>query len=441
MPDHFPFYSEDKLKLETVTDKYATSAGNPSSGLGSKAVSPSVDEDVYQLAAWAAGLESFLVGGGLSYGGRGAAIGPEDHSRDLLIARDSLQRCARITHRLMASYQYDQKRIDVERYGISFEELRDLNKTLRELLFLAESLNRSERIETGEWREWANVLTERFAEAAAFSKFTALADSGGEEFLPEVLRKILSDGSGGDREEFEGVLPRFGRILRMLSIVRSMLDGDEPLKPALLIFSKVSEQIQELIGYLNHRIERAQGVDEDVIGTLDGAAYTASIELKKVVNQELAGLSAIRPATAVYARTESAYSLLNESFQQILTGFANQFSPGVNELQLFPNFAEKLDRSVKLRKKLQEMLDLVQAAEREPDKGKTTKLNESLLKYTEETVGYLFYKDTETFERFVEEILVTRQKKDLVPILHRFGAYLETLLSQVNMRAVLQGQS
>ena len=54
-----------------------------------------------------------------------------------------------------------------------------------------------------------------------------------------------------------------------------------------------------------------------------------------------------------------------------------------------------------------------------------------------QTVRFLFYKDTETIERFIEEILVTKQNKDLVPILHRFGAYLETLLGQVNMRGVL----
>jgi len=49
----------------------------------------------------------------------------------------------------------------------------------------------------------------------------------------------------------------------------------------------------------------------------------------------------------------------------------------------------------------------------------------------------LFYKDTETVERFIEEVLVTTDKKDLVPILHRFGAYIETLFGQVNMRTVL----
>ena len=57
--------------------------------------------------------------------------------------------------------------------------------------------------------------------------------------------------------------------------------------------------------------------------------------------------------------------------------------------------------------------------------------------YDKDTISFLFYKDRETVERFIEEVLVTRNKKDLVPILHRFGAYIETLFGQVNMRVVL----
>jgi hypothetical protein len=53
-------------------------------------------------------------------------------------------------------------------------------------------------------------------------------------------------------------------------------------------------------------------------------------------------------------------------------------------------------------------------------------------------VPSLFYKDRESVERFVEEILRTHDRKDLVPILHRFGAYLETLFGHVNNRTVLR---
>ncbi len=305
-------------------------------------------------------------------------------------------------------------------------------------LMLAESLNRSESLDLTEWNAWCKVFLERFADVPAYSKLIALTESGGDEYLPALLRDTIYGSLDRYRPEYEAILPRFGQILRLLEIVGKMLAADEPLKPALLIFARINEMIQDLISYLNHRVERSADQTDEFTGSLDGAAYMASLELKKVVQQELAGLTIVRPATTVYARTEAAHALLTESFQQILTGFARQIDPKTDALALFPNFEVKLERSLKLRQEIYDVLKLVQRAEADPEKSNISVLNNALLSYMDETVHFLFYKDTETIERFVEEILVTNQKKDLVPILHRFGAYLETLFAQVNMRAVLE---
>lgn len=382
---------------------------------------------VYELGAWAAGIESFLSGGGGSFGDKGATPSQADHKRELRIARGALQRCSNLAFRILAS--------DAAGSVVTIDDLRSFSSAVRDVLLLTGSISRGEGVSISEWNAWCRAVRDRFASEPAFEKLAALADAGGMEYLPERLQMLI--GKGG-HAEFEAILPRFGRILRLLSIVGEMLYADEPLKPTLLIFSKVSEQTQELIRYLNHRIERSSGSDAEFIGSLDGAAYTASIELKKVVNQELSGLAAIRPSTTVYARTEAAHALLTESFQHILTGFARQFDPQVDAFALFSNFGEKLERSFALRAELYKNLKLVQVTEKDPDKRNITALNASLTAFLSGSLGFLFYKDTETFERFVEEILVTRQKKDLVPILHRFGAYIETLLAQVNMRAVLE---
>jgi hypothetical protein len=64
-------------------------------------------------------------------------------------------------------------------------------------------------------------------------------------------------------------------------------------------------------------------------------------------------------------------------------------------------------------------------------------LRAKVKEFIEKSLRLLHYKDGETFERFAEEIEAASEKKDLVPILHRFGAYLETLFGQVSMRSVL----
>jgi hypothetical protein len=79
----------------------------------------------------------------------------------------------------------------------------------------------------------------------------------------------------------------------------------------------------------------------------------------------------------------------------------------------------------------------VQEAEANAGKDRVETMRNTLELFTHEAYHFLYYKDKETLDRFMEEIQLTSNPKDLVPILHRFGAYLETLLGQVSMRAVL----
>jgi hypothetical protein len=283
------------------------------------------------------------------------------------------------------------------------------------------------------------LLSHRLNAVRAFSHLIANAEKAGEKFLPPKLRALIDSSKpmSAEYSELALVLPRFARILKWLSVVGRMLEADEPLKPALLIFSRVNEQIFEMTAYINNRLERFPDEEAELFASLDAASYTASIELKKVYSQELSGLARLRPSPSIYARMETAHSLLNEGFQQILAGFAQLVDPKTDILDLFPNFAIKLDQSLTLRRELWRVSDVVQAAEKNPQKSEIEKLHKTLNEMMKGTVRFLFYKDTETVERFVEEILVTKQNKDLVPILHRFGAYLDTLIGQVNLRAVL----
>src|SRR5439155_18722251 len=177
------------------------------------------------------------------------------------------------------------------------------------------------------------------------------AELTSEQCLPEALTKLAAAGgrSSIEKVELDMILPRFAMILKWLSVIGKMLERDEPLKPALLIFSRVNEQIFELISYLNLRLERFPNDEAEMFASLDAASYIASIELKKVYSQELAGVADLRPSPSIYARMETAYSLLNESFQQMLAGLAGLLDPGADVFALFPSFRVKLERSLVLR--------------------------------------------------------------------------------------------
>jgi hypothetical protein len=151
----------------------------------------------------------------------------------------------------------------------------------------------------------------------------------------------------------------------------------------------------------------------------------------------LNGLASIRPSPSVYARIETAYALLNDSFQQTLVNFARLTDPHLDARTVFPDFQLKFEQSIVLRRDLHRILQIVQTTEQQPEADFLVELHRELRAFLETSLHFLFYKDKETVERFVEEILITADKKDLVPILHRFGAYLETLFGQVNMRTLL----
>lgn len=426
-------FLEDKVGIRVDTDASAAARKR-------KMTTPVTgDALITELGIWLSGLESFLASGQGVFSDVDTK-GGSDTNREFRVVHSAVQKCSMLTARILSSSGGIASAQAAVINDIKFGELTALAAVLRDSALLNEGLINSTSLGAGEWRAWSGMMSNRFAGQPAFLKLIRHAESEGDKFLPEPLYGLaVNDGFlSPEHAELAMVLPRFGRILLWLDVIGRMLEADEPLKPALLIFARVNEQVFGLTNYINNRLERFPNEEAEMFATLDAAAYTASIELRKVYTQELSGLSRMRPSPSIYARMETAYSLLNEGFQQMLTGFAKHLDPGVDIFQLFPNFGAKLEQSLALRKELWSVVSLVQAAESSPETAKIEAMDKALLKFMKGTARHLFYKDTETVERFVEEILVTKQNKDLVPILHRFGAYLETLFGQVNLRAVLE---
>ncbi len=396
-------------------------------------------EIAIELGIWLSGLESFLASGHHSFADSADARLSADSSKEFRLVQVTVERCALLTSALLSPGTWINSP-QASAKGIVHKDVAGLASALRDASVLGTSLIRSNSHGAGEWKAWCKLLSSRFSELSAFSSLIGFAEQQGEGFLPAKLLELTENRSqlDAERAELAFILPRFAKILKWLSVVGRMLEADEPLKPALLIFSRVNEQIFELTTYINNRLERFPNEEAELFAALDAASYTASIELKKVYSQELAGLARLRPSPSIYARMETAYALLNEGFQQILAGFAQIVDPDSTVFELFPNFAVKRQQSLELRKELWAVAQIVQQAEADPGKDQIEALHKSLRGFIGGTARFLFYKDTETVERFIEEILVTKQNKDLVPILHRFGAYLETLFGQVNLRIALQ---
>lgn len=382
-----------------------------------------------ELGIWLSGLESFASGGYRAF--RLAEQDPAaDTKKEFELTRSVLLRCASLNSRLMASGF-----LDPDSAVATDRHLAGLGRFFRDSIVLGECMIRSGSVGVAEWEAWSRAIAERMAHLAGSERMMRLASLAGDRFLPQVFSDVVNSDEPG-RAELSLILPRFGRVLRWLNVVCTMLRNDEPLKPALIIFASVHEQVQDLVVSINNRLERFSREESEMFSALDAAAYTASIELKKVYTHELAGLARLRPSPMIYARMETAYALLNDGFQHILTEFARSLDPEIDAMKLFPDFAVKFEHSVRLRTELYDLGELVRQAETEPGENLAV-VQKGVREFMAGPVRYLFYKDTETVERFAEEILATKQNTDLVPLLHRFGAYLDTLFGQVSLRAVL----
>ncbi|MDQ3221533.1 MAG: hypothetical protein M3Q26_12460 [Acidobacteriota bacterium] len=394
------------------------------------------EEIAFELGLWLAGLECFLSTWDHS---------PEENNRpadstrnwtkEFRLTHSALLICSRLNYRLRKTLSDS----EVTDLPISLDNSNEFSSFLRDTITLNGSFIQSEYLEFSVWKSWSVLLYGKLRDSKVVGRFTGQTGKSTDDYLPANLKKLLQSKPipFADRADLEFILPRFAKILKFLSVIGRMVKDDEPLKPTLLIFSKVYEESEGLINYINNRLARFPDETADLFNSLDSASYSASLELKKVYQQELTGLVGIRPAPTIYARIETAYALLNDSFEQILAGFARLIEPGIAVNEVFPHFQKKLEQSLMLRKHLWQVLQAVKAAEHSPDKRSLGDLNRQITLFVAEPTRYLFFKDKETIERFSEEVFATTDKKDLVPILHRFGAYLETLFSQVNMRNVL----
>jgi hypothetical protein len=404
-----------------------------------------MEELIFDLGFWFSGLESFLNIRNHSFADETRIRATSrDWAKEFRLTHSTLLLCSRLTIQLgKALKKQKNDLIDTGNFSISSEEIFKLSSFLKDAVLLNEGLLRAAPLKFGEWTAWSNSLSDKLKSSETIQKLINSAEDTGENSLPNVLRELLESKSlpFATEADLRLVLPRFAKILRWLGVIEEMLRKDEPLKPTLLIFSRIYEQIREMMNYINNRLLRFPNEDDALFGVLDGASYAASIELRKVYNYELAGLAEIRQSPLIYAKIETAFALLNDSFQLTLVNFAQLIDPNVEPFKLFPSIKTKFDQSVILRKDLWQILQEVKKFEENHERHPLSELHEQLANFNKGTLHFLFYKDKETVERFIEEVLITSNKKDLVPMLHRFGAYLETLFGQVNMRIVLAGNS
>ncbi|HEX8843536.1 MAG TPA: hypothetical protein VF791_02780 [Pyrinomonadaceae bacterium] len=380
-----------------------------------------------------------------------------DWMHDLRVLHGTLLRCSQLVLHLINLEKADKTIFDESETESAFQEftaatlaedaeaepkddsLHAMAAGLVNASQLCQSLFEAKQMNLRSWMLLEDEFLQIFDRFKTSKTLSSIAAAHSSSKIPAPLlsvtqKRFKPDALGADmRAIFSSIFD----LLDHLKYVENFLRQDQALKQALPIFTLVHEDGRLLAGFIKTRALRTVGLEQHIAETLDSINYAITMELRKVFAHELVGVSSLRQAPAIYIKVENAHGLLRDSFRQSAIGLAQLFDPSIEGSQLFDAYQTKFEQSLALRRDLWTLLQLVRRAEKEPNSDSIRRLLDSLASFHEGSLRYLMFKDWDSCERFMEEVGAAREAAELVPVLHRFAAYLEALSNQVNMRAVL----
>jgi hypothetical protein len=254
---------------------------------------------------------------------------------------------------------------------------------------------------------------------------------------PNLVNLINTIDNELIRQEITKTLIEFFRLLKYLSFISNDLNQDKPLKNCLPIFTLIKIEAYQLIQFMDKVLLHIADLPSQVANSIDGCVYALQMDLKKVFGRELLGLVNLNQAPLIYAKVENSHGLLRDCFQQSVVTLVQIFEEGFDGLKIFNSFQTKLDQSLRLRLDIWRLLCAFRKFQKEPAQNKIAEVNEQITIFRDSSLKYLMYKDWDDFEKMTYQAMSTRVLEDFSKIVHVFATFLEALLGQINMRAVL----
>ena len=257
---------------------------------------------------------------------------------------------------------------------------------------------------------------------------------------PHVVRIVRSIQIPPYKRAMASVFLELFRILRYLQAVSLQMHDAGALKRSLLIFSLVNAELSLLIQFLKDEFLRKEHPDGHFLVLIDGAAYSLSMELKKVMEKELLDAASLQQYQLIFSKIQNSQGILLNSVQQIVYALAQYFDPRLRGDQIFPDYVTKLEQSLRLRADIVDLRDYVVKFAQEGGLPAISALVKKTEWFRSNSMKYLMYKDWGEFNNFYQEICACHSVGNLNFALHRFKAFLTTLIREVSKRSILQNQ-
>lgn len=257
--------------------------------------------------------------------------------------------------------------------------------------------------------------------------------------LDRVVREIESRPV---REIVGTVFQDLFRLLECLTLIESHMRRVDAADETFALFQVIHDEARALLDYIRQDGLNCAGMTADLSDTLDGITFAVSHDLQRVFETAPQApapeSSQIPEATVVVGKLYRAHDVLTNCLQQSTISLAILFDNGLVGARLFNNSDRRFRQSLQLCQDLAALIQLVETAERQCVAASLSRLNARIEKFRNESMECLMYSDWPQFEGFCARIqLDFSETSELEQVLHQFRCYLETLLGQVRMRAVL----
>jgi hypothetical protein len=250
--------------------------------------------------------------------------------------------------------------------------------------------------------------------------------------IDRLIKRIELDVRQPVSEVFSSLLD----LLRQVPAFENL--GGEPLTPKTgAALKSFRNHANSLVDFMLATATKTASQYELLSGTLDGISFAMSHDVKRIFDSELKALNWKAGEQLSKGKVAYIQGLLTNCLQQSIITLAQVFDPSLDGARLFDNNKARLRESLILCRDLMDMQRIVHAAEIDLARELPILVNR-VHTFRNESMQFLMYKDWQEFEAITESLIVSgAETSEPGSALHSFKCYLETLLGQVKLRAVL----
>ncbi len=261
-----------------------------------------------------------------------------------------------------------------------------------------------------------------------------LATSEGHACRSQISAVVRDIESSAVKEIVTVVFDDLLRLLECLDLIEVHLRKVDSADQTFALFQLIHDDARALVDFVQTEVLRPEAVTGELFDTLDGISFAVNHDLQRVFETNPSP-SGEGKTHAIAGRLYRAHDVLTNCLQQSTITLAMVFDPELNGARLFNNSDMRFRQSLELCEDLAQLIQLVEAVEENP--AEFGPLVDGIQKFRNESMELLMYSDWPQFENLCEQIDPQRKAQQLEDVLHQFRCYLETLLGQVRMRAVL----